>query len=107
MLSPIKFCHNNKKIVQVNTALKIYNCNLCGRAFNEGQLKRFELKIITGFHAGGGVCVKDLEGSFRYPLGREGVYCPCGHVCIAHARQRVSFIVDLTVLRLAFFMGYG
>ena len=51
-------------------------------------------------------CLNYLEGSFRYPLGKEGVYCPVGYVCIAHARQRVSYIVDLTVVRLAFFMGY-
>ena len=54
----------------------------------------------------GGVCVKDLEGSLRYPMAKEGVYATGGHVCLAHTRQRVSNIVDLTVLRLAFFMGY-
>ena len=27
-------------------------------------------------------------------------------VCLTHARQKVSNIVDLTVLRLAFFKGY-
>ena len=54
-----------------------------------------------------GVCFKDLEGSFRYPLAREGVYASGGHVCLAHFMQKFSNIVDLTVLRLAFFMGYG
>ena len=51
-------------------------------------------------------CFKDLEGSLRYPLGREGVFAPGGLVCLAHARQKVSYIVGLTALRLAFFMGY-
>ena len=46
---------------------------------------------------------KDL---FRYPLAREGVYAPSGHVCLAHAMQRVSYIVGLTALRLAFFIRY-
>ena len=46
---------------------------------------------------------KDLLGSL---LAREGVYGTGGPVCLAHARQRVSNIVDLTVLRLAFVMGY-
>ena len=49
---------------------------------------------------------KDLEGSPRYPLGREGVYAPVGPAFLAHTKQKVSNIVDLTVLRLAFFMGY-
>ena len=53
-----------------------------------------------------GVCLKDLEGSFRYPLAREGVTAPGGPVFLAHARQKVSCIVGLTALRLAFFMGY-
>ena len=38
--------------------------------------------------------------------GQLGVYGPGGPVFLAHAMQRVSYIVDLTVLRLAFFMGY-
>ena len=46
---------------------------------------------------------KDL---LRYPLGREGVYAPGGPAFLAHTKQKVSNIVDLTVLRLAFFMGY-
>ena len=50
--------------------------------------------------------VKDLEGSFRYPLAREGVSGPGGSVCLAHARQIVNNIVGLSALRLAFFMGY-
>ena len=49
----------------------------------------------------------NFEGSFRYPLAREGVYASGGHVCLAHFMQKFSNIVDLTVLRLAFFMGYG
>ena len=51
--------------------------------------------------------VKDLRGSFRYPLAKEGVYAPGGGACLAHFRQKFNYIVDLTVLRLAFFMGYG
>ena len=50
---------------------------------------------------------KYLEGSFRYPLGREGVFVPGGRDCLAHARKQSSYIVGLTALRLAFFMGYG
>ena len=40
--------------------------------------------------------VKDLKGSFRYPLAREGVYAPGGPVFLAHAMQKVSYIVGLT-----------
>ena len=50
--------------------------------------------------------VKDLEGSFRYPLARVGVFAPGGRDCLAHARQKFGYIVGLTALRLAFFMGY-
>ena len=46
---------------------------------------------------------KDL---LRYLLAREGVYATCGPALLAHTKQKVSNIVDLTVLRLAFFMGY-
>ena len=42
----------------------------------------------------------------RYPHVREGVYAPVGTAFLAHTKQKVSNIVDLTVLRLAFFMGY-
>ena len=49
---------------------------------------------------------KDLEGSFRYPLVREGVYAPGGPAFLAHFMQKVINIVSLTALRLAFFMGY-
>ena len=37
-------------------------------------------------------CLKDLEGSLRYPLGREGVYGPGGHAFLAHTKQKVSNI---------------
>ena len=43
--------------------------------------------------------VQWYEGSFRYRLGREGAF-------LAHTKQKVSNIVDLTVPQLAFFMGY-
>ena len=46
--------------------------------------------------------MKDL---LRYPLGREGVYGPGVNAFLAHTEQKVSNIVDLTALRLAFFMG--
>ena len=49
---------------------------------------------------------QDDEGSFRYPLAREGVFAPGGRDCLAHAMQKVINIVGLTALRLAFFMGY-
>ena len=38
--------------------------------------------------------------------GREGVYAPGGPAFLAHTKQKVSNIVGLTALRLAFFMGY-
>ena len=57
-------------------------------------------------HILAGVCFKDLEGSFRYPLARQGVFAPGGPDFLAHTRQRFSNIVGLTALRLAFFMGY-
>ena len=47
-----------------------------------------------------------LEGSFRYPLARQGVFATGGPDCLAHTRQKVINIVGLTALRLAFFMGY-
>ena len=46
---------------------------------------------------------KDL---LRYLLARKGVNAPFGPAFLAHAMQKVRYIVDLTVLRLAFFMGY-
>ena len=62
-------------------------------------------------HVGGGVgpghIGGHLEGSFRYPLGREGVYAPGGPAFLPHFMQKVSYIVGLTAIRLAFFMGYG
>ena len=42
----------------------------------------------------------------RYPLVREGVYAPGVHAFLAHTKQKVSNIVGLTALQLAFFMGY-
>ena len=48
----------------------------------------------------------DLSDFRRYPLAREGVFAPGGRDCLAHTRQKVSNMVDLTVLRLAFLMGY-
>ena len=42
----------------------------------------------------------------RYPLAREGVYATPGPAFLAHFIEKVNNIVDLTVLRLAFFMGY-
>ena len=42
----------------------------------------------------------------RYPLAREGVYAPGRPAFLAHTKQKVSNIVGLTALRLAFFMGY-
>ena len=52
----------------------------------------------------GGRILKDL---LRYPLAREGVYAPGGPASLAHAMQRVIYIVSLTALGLALFMGYG
>ena len=46
---------------------------------------------------------KDL---LRYLLAREGVYAPGWPAFLAHTKQKVSNIVGLTALRLAFFMGY-
>ena len=49
---------------------------------------------------------KYVDGSFRYPLAMEGVHAPGGPACLAHTKQKVSNIVGLTALRLAFFMGF-
>ena len=40
-------------------------------------------------------------------MAREGVSAPARPLCLAHAMQRVSNIVGLTAIRLAFLMGYG
>ena len=37
-------------------------------------------------------CLKDLEGSFRYPLAREGVYATGGPALLAHARQNSTIL---------------
>ena len=50
--------------------------------------------------------LKYLEGSFKVPSGQGGCLNPGGPTFLAHTKQKVSNIVDLTVLRLAFFMGY-
>ena len=39
-------------------------------------------------------------------MAREGVTAPGGGDFLAHATQEVSYILGLTALRLAFFMGY-
>ena len=57
-----------------------------------------------GSPSSGSPFFKDL---LRYPLAREGVWAPVGPAFLAHTKQKVSNIVDLTVLQLAFFMGYG
>ena len=54
-----------------------------------------------------GNILKKISNKLMYPLAREGVYAPGEHVCLAHFMKKFSNIVDLTVLRLAFFMGYG
>ena len=51
-----------------------------------------ELSIVYG-----DTFFKDL---FRYPLAREGVYASSGRVCLAHARQKVSYIEGLKALQL-------
>ena len=48
-----------------------------------------------------------VEGSFRYPLAREGVFAQGGRNCLAHARQNSSNIVGLTAPGLTFLMTYG
>ena len=62
-----------------------------------------EAALGTYFIVQGDTFFKDL---LRYPRAREGVYAPVGPSLLAHTKQKVSKIVDLTVLRLAFFMGY-
>ena len=47
-----------------------------------------------------------LEGSFRYPLAREGVTAPGGHAYLPNARQKFRYIVGQAALRLAFLMIY-
>ena len=49
---------------------------------------------------------RDLKDVVRYPLAREGVYAPGGPAFLAHTKQKVSYIVGITALRLALFMGY-
>ena len=54
-----------------------------------------------------GACAgRILRDLLRYPLGREGVYGPSVHAFLAHTKQKVSNIVGLTTLQLAFYMGY-
>ena len=48
----------------------------------------------------------EQEGSFRYPLAREGVYAPGGPAFLAHALQKISTIVGLKAPWLAFYMIY-
>ena len=48
---------------------------------------------------------KDLEGSFRHPLAREGVYALSRPAFLAHALHKVCNIEGLKAPRLAFFMG--
>ena len=36
----------------------------------------------------------------------QGVYAPGGPAFLGHTKQKVSNIVGLSALRLAFFMGY-
>ena len=59
----------------------------------------FRISIVEG-----GTIFKTLV---RYLLVREGVYATGGPAFLAHAMQRVSYIVGLTAIRLASFMGYG
>ena len=47
---------------------------------------------------------KDLV---RYPHVREGVFAAGGPVCIARARQKVSYIEGLAAIQVAFVMRYG
>ena len=75
------------------------HCPVCGHAFLIGRAKCVPWLDTS-------VCLKDLEGSFRYLLGRESVFAPGGRDCLAHTMQKVINIVGLTALRLAFFMGY-
>ena len=42
----------------------------------------------------------------QYETWMECQNAPVGPAFLAHTKQKVSNIVDLTVLRLAFFMGY-
>ena len=59
--------------------------------------------ILSSINSIGRYFFKDL---LRYPLAREGVYAPGVHAFLAHTKQKISNIVGLTALRLAFFMGY-
>ena len=69
------------------------------------------MEFSTGGGGGGGVSYpppqRILKDLLRYPLAKEGVYAPSGNDCLAHAMQKVSYIVGLTALRLAFLTGYG
>ena len=65
-------------------------------------MRQLKHKLYTAVLAQG----KDLEGSFRYPLARFGVFAPGGRASLAHARQKVSYIVGLAAPRLAFVRRY-
>ena len=58
------------------------------------------LGLKMGIWRGGGLLGVGVR------VKREGVYAPVGPTFLAHTKQKVSNIVDLTVLRLAFFMAY-
>ena len=74
-----------------------------GEIIEEGGEEIIEEEEGEGQYSIGSIFFKDL---LRYPLARDGVYAPVGPVFLAHTKQKVSNIVGLTALRLAFFTGY-
>ena len=96
-----------KRCFYIHMHLKYWPCQSVSQSVTLSLFGNFTIyKYIQIFSLSSFSCLKDLEGSFRYPLAREGVTAPGGHVCLANSRQKFSNIVGLTALRLAFFMGY-
>ena len=57
-------------------------------------------------HPGGDKYPQPHHKNVDKSLAREGVCAPAGPAFLPHTKQKVSNIVGLTALRLAFFMGY-
>ena len=76
------------------TALKSFSVIIWHRLLNFLQFLKDYLKESDNIFLTGSI----ISGS--------EILCSVGPAFLAHTKQKVSNIVDLTVLRLAFFMGY-
>ena len=102
--------------------LKFHPCHLAGKAFGNGEFSSMSLLFICIWKCLSFLCtpfiyfgtwymgclagVSIFKLVVRYLLVREGVHAPGGPAFLAHTKQKVSNIVGLTALRLAFFLGY-